>query len=264
MTATTDKILSDKADGIGWLTFNNPARRNALSLEMWQAIAEVLTDFENDPEIRVIVLRGAGDKAFVSGADISQFEDQRKNAEQAEAYAKISDSAKKVIDAVRKPMLAMIRGYCVGGGVMMALSADIRIASEDSIYAIPAAKLGLGYSYDSARKLVHVVGPAAAKEILFAGRRMNAQEAHRIGLINQVVPTDRLEEYVREYALEIAGNAPLTLRALKIAVDQALADPAARDMELVEGSIRACFASEDYANGRRAFMEKRKPVFTGR
>ena len=264
MTATTDKILSDKAEGIGWLTFNNPARRNALSLEMWQAIAEVLTDFENDPEIRVIVLRGAGDKAFVSGADISQFEDQRKNAEQAEAYAKISDAAKKCIDAVRKPMLAMIRGYCVGGGVMMALSADIRIASEDSIFAIPAAKLGLGYSYDSARKLVHVVGPAAAKEILFVGRRMNAREAHRIGLINQVVPTDQLEDHVREYALEIARNAPLTLRALKIAVDQVLADPAARDMELVESSIRACFASEDYANGRRAFMEKRTPVFTGR
>ena len=264
MTAITDKILSEKADGIGWLTFNNPARRNAVSMEMWQAISKVLADFNNDPDVRVIVMRGAGDKAFVSGADISQFEDQRKNAEQAELYAKANEDARKSFDVLRKPMIAMIRGYCFGGGVRVALSADLRIAAEDAVFAIPAARLGLGYAFESIVKLVNLLGPTTTKDLLFTGRRLDAQEALRLGLVNKVVPTDQLEAEVRAYALNIADNAPLTIRAVKIGVDQAMLDPEQRDMALVESSLRACFDSEDYQNGRRAFMEKRKPVFTGR
>jgi enoyl-CoA hydratase len=264
MDATTDKILSRKSDGIGWLTFNNPERRNAMSLDMWQATGAVLEDFEQDPEIRVIVMTGAGGKAFVSGADISQFEDQRKNADQAEAYAKISEGAKKRMATMSKPLIAMINGFCIGGGLGVATTADIRIASDASHFGIPAAKLGLAYAFESLSKLVWLVGPAFAKEILFTGRRLNAEEALRIGLVNRVVPADQLEATVREMAMEIARNAPLTVRSAKITIDQAMRDADKRDMALVEESFRACFDSEDYANGRKAFMEKRTPTFIGR
>lgn len=263
MNETAPKILAEKKDGIGWLTFNNPERRNAMSLEMWQLTGSVLEDFENDPAVRVVIMRGAGDKAFVSGADISQFEDQRKNAEQAEIYAKTSESAKKRMATLAKPLIAMIRGYCIGGGLGVAMNADIRVASEDSQFGIPAAKLGLAYAFESLNKLVGLVGPAYAKEILFTGRRLNAQEALRIGLVNRVVPVEKLEETVLELATEIASNAPLTIRSSKITVDNIMLDPDQRDMEAVRASFRACFDSNDYAIGRRAFMEKKKPVFTG-
>ncbi|GGE43392.1 enoyl-CoA hydratase [Agaricicola taiwanensis] len=263
MQLDTDKVLAEKRDGIGWLTFNNPERRNAMSLEMWRAVGVVLEDFEKDPDVRVVVMTGAGGKSFVSGADISQFEDQRKNAEQAEAYAKISDGAKKKMATLEKPLIAMIHGFCIGGGLGIATSADIRIATEDSRFGIPAAKLGLAYAFDSLRKLVDLVGPAFAKEIMFTGRRLNAEEALRIGLINRVVPVDQLETTVKEMAAEIAGNAPLTVRSAKITIDEALKDVSARDMALVEESFKRCFDSQDYAEGRRAFMEKRTPAFTG-
>jgi enoyl-CoA hydratase len=264
MTAITDKILSEKSDGIGWLTFNNPARRNAVSMEMWQAIAEVLADFDADPEVRVVVMRGAGDKAFVSGADISQFEDKRKNAEQEALYSKANEAGRRAFDALRKPMIAMIRGFCIGGGVRVALSADLRIAADDAVFAIPAARLGLGYAFESIVKLVNLLGPTTTKDLLFTGRRMDAQEALRLGLVSKVVPVDALEEEVRSYARTIAENAPLTIRAAKIGVDQAMMDADRRDMKLVESSLQDCFNSEDFQNGRRAFMEKRKPVFAGR
>jgi enoyl-CoA hydratase len=264
MKLSTDKILAEKADGIGWLTFNNPERRNALSLEMWQAIDQVLEDFAADPAVRVMVMRGAGGKAFVSGADISQFEDQRKNAEQAAIYASVSDGAKRRMGSFEKPLIAMIRGFCIGGGMGVATTADIRIASADSSFGIPAAKLGLAYGFDSLKKLVDLVGPAYAKEMLFTGRRLGAEEALRIGLVNRVVAVEHLEGTVRELAGEIAGNAPLTIRSAKLTIDQVLRDREDRDMEAVEESFRACFDSEDYANGRKAFMEKRTPEFVGR
>jgi enoyl-CoA hydratase/carnithine racemase len=263
MQLSTEKILAEKEDGIGWLTFNNPERRNALSLDMWQAIGEVLENYESDPAVRVVVMRGAGGKAFVSGADISQFEDQRKNAEQAAAYASVSEGAKKRMAMLDKPLIAMIRGFCIGGGLGVATNADIRIASDDSRFGIPAAKLGLAYAFDSLRKLVDLVGPAYAKEIMFTGRRLTAEEALRIGLVNRVVPAEQLEATVREMAAEIAANAPLTIRSAKITIDQIARDPDKRDMELVEATFRACFDSADYANGRKAFMEKRTPEFTG-
>lgn len=263
MSETTSKILAEKKDGIGWLTFNNPERRNAMSLEMWQLTGAALEDFENDPAVRVVIMRGAGDKAFVSGADISQFEDQRKNAEQAEIYAKASEGAKKRMATLDKPLIAMIRGFCIGGGLGIAMNADIRVASEDSRFGIPAAKLGIAYAFDSLNKLVGLVGPAYAKEILFTGRRLSSDEALRIGLVNRVVPVEKLEETVLELATEIAANAPLSVRSSKITVDNVMLDPDQRDMEAVTASFRACFDSNDYKIGRRAFMEKRKPEFTG-
>jgi enoyl-CoA hydratase len=263
MESATDKIISEKTDGIGYLTFNNPARRNAVSLDMWRAVSSVLQDFGSDPAIRVVVMRGAGGRAFVSGSDISQFEDQRKNAEASAAFSRHSADALQHMAALSKPLIAMIQGYCMGGGIRVAAAADIRIASELAIFGIPAAKLGLGYSFDSVEKLVGLVGPAITKELLFTGRRVGAQDALRMGLVNQVVPENELEGAVRQLAVEIAQNAPLTIRAAKVAVDQAMTQPGKRDMALVEASIRACFDSQDYAVGRKAFLEKRTPQFTG-
>lgn len=259
----TDKILAETADGIGWLTFNNPARRNAISLEMWQACAEVLDGFERDEAVRVVVMRGAGGKAFVSGADISQFEDQRKNAEQQAAYARMNEAARARMNSMSKPVIAMIQGFCIGGGISVAASADIRVAGEDAVFGIPAARLGLGYGFDSITRIVGLIGPANAKELLFTAGRIDALEALRIGLVNKVVPVERLEAVVRDMALAIAGNAPLTIRAAKLGIDQAMLDAEARDMAAVAAAVQACFDSEDYVTGRRAFMAKQAPVFTG-
>lgn len=264
MKLNTDKMIAEKDGAIGWMVFNNPERRNAMSLEMWEAVAAILTDFAADPAIRVVVMRGAGDKAFVSGADISQFEEQRKDAAAAENYARISEAGRTKLNDLQKPLVAMIRGFCMGGGLGIAMKADIRIAAEGSQFGIPAARLGIAYSFDNLRDLVALVGPTFAKEILFTARRLSAEEALRIGLVNRVVPPDSLEATVRDYASMMAENAPLSIRASKITVNQVIRDPAERDMALVQQLARACFDSQDYAEGRRAFMEKRRPVFTGR
>ena len=264
MSTTTDRILASAADGIGWLTFNNPERRNAMSLDMWAATAEALHRFEADPGIRVVVMKGAGGKAFVSGADISQFGDQRDTPEKAEAYRKITEDARVAMNGFGKPLIAMIEGFCIGGGVRVALSADIRVAADDSTFGIPAAKLGLAYDFESVTKLIEVVGAAATRDLLFTGRRLDAQEALRMGLVHRLVPAGSLQSAVEELAREIAQNAPLTIRAAKFAINQAVVDAERRDMAGVDARARACFASEDYANGRTAFMEKRRPVFVGR
>lgn len=263
MTEAAERILSEKSNGVGWLTFNNPERRNAMSLDMWRRACSVMDDFESDPSIRVICMRGAGGKAFVSGADISQFEQQRQTPEQVEAYARTTGEARLRIGSVSKPLIAVIQGFCVGGGVALASLADIRIATTGSIFAIPAAKLGIAYSFDSLAQLVSLVGPAFAKEMLFTGRRFSAEEALRAGLVNEVVPESELETSVFHLATNISRNAPLSLRAAKVGIDQLMLDPEKRDLALVESSAQACFDSRDYAIGRRAFMEKRVPEFTG-
>ncbi len=264
MKLNTDKMIAETGDGIGWMIFNNPDRRNALSLEMWEAIAAILDAFQRDGAVRVIVMKGAGDKAFVSGADISQFEDQRKNAEQAERYSAMSAGARQKLADLDKPLIAMIRGYCLGGGLSVAMSADIRVASEDSKFGIPAARLGIAYGYESLEQLVNLVGPSFAKEILFSARHFSAEEALRIGLVNRVVPVDELEETVCELADTIASNAPLSVRATKMTIAEVLKDPSARNLEAVEQIVKTCFDSQDYTEGRQAFIEKRKPRFSGR
>jgi enoyl-CoA hydratase/carnithine racemase len=260
----TSKMIAEKDGAIGRLVFNNPARHNAVSLEMWEAVAQIVDAFERDPAIRVIVVSGAGGKAFVSGADISEFKEKRASQEAAAAYAKISETARKRLQDAEKPTIAMIRGYCIGGGVGTALACDIRIAAEGSKFGIPAAKLGLGYAYDGIKKLIDLVGPAHAREIFYTARQFTAEEAVQMGLVNRVVPSEQLETYVDDYCKMIAANAPLTVRSVKAIVREALKDDAERDLGLCQRLVDACFASQDYTEGRTAFMEKRRPVFRGR
>jgi enoyl-CoA hydratase/carnithine racemase len=259
----TDKMLAHVEDGIGWMTYNNPARLNAMSYDMQIAVPRILGAFAADPEVHVIVVRGAGEKAFVSGADISEFSDKRTTvaarADYDEALARAWGSW-RLIDT---PIIAMIRGYCIGGGLLTAMKTDIRIAAEGSQFGVPAAKLGLGYAYGGVEELMSLVGPAWAAEILFSARRLDADEALRVGLVNRVVPVDELESAVRELAATIAGNAPLTVRACKAAIREARREPSARDLDAVERMVEACFRSEDYLEGQAAFAEKRSPRFRG-
>ncbi len=264
MELSTDKIIAEKDGHIGWLTFNQPEKRNAVSLEMWQAVPTVLANFEADPAIRVIVLKGAGTRAFVAGADISEFESMRDSAKNVAYYNQQSGLANKTLCATNKPTIAMIRGVCVGGGVGITLNCDLRIASEDARFSVPAAKLGLGYGYGGLKQLVDIVGPAYAKEIFFTARLFAANEALAMGLINRVIPTNVLEAYVRDYCQTIAQNAPMTINAVKKIIAQIIDHDNPTDHEYCQHLVQECFDSEDYIEGRRAFMEKRKPVFKGR
>ena len=259
----TDKMLSRKEGGVGIVTFNNPERHNAVSLEMWEATKRILDGFAADNEIRVVVLTGAGGKAFVSGADISKFGSERATIEAVRAYNTKTDATYASIAEFPKPTIAMINGYCIGGGLGLATCCDLRIASDNSRFAVPAAKLGLGYGYAGLKRLSDVVGPSFAKEIFYTARQFTAAEALTMGLVNRMVPSAELEAAVKGITDAICANAPLTIKAVKFAVGEILKDESARDMTRVETMVEACFASADYTEGRTAFMEKRKPKFTG-
>ncbi len=260
----TDKILGSKKGAIGTLTFNYPEKHNAMSPEMAQAAAAVINDFAADPAVRVVVLRGAGSKAFVSGGDISQYEKNRATAEQVAAYTQMSSGFRDALIHITKPTIAMIRGWCLGGGLAIALRCDMRICSEDAQFSVPAARLGIGYGADSLGQLVELVGPSVAKEILFTARRYTAYEAHRIGLVNHVLQAGMLEAFVDQYVATMADNAPLSIVSAKRVIDEYVKDPNKRDQAAADKAVADCFASQDYVEGRRAFMEKRKPVWTGR
>jgi enoyl-CoA hydratase/carnithine racemase len=246
---------------IGTLTFNNPERHNAMSLDMWRAGTTVLEQFEKDPAVRVIVLTGAGGKAFVSGADISKFESERASVEAVLEYNAAVDQFSKGLSECSKPTIAMIRGYCLGGGVGIAVCCDLRIANDAARFAVPAAKLGLGYGYANIRRILDLVGPQFVTEMLLTARQFDASHAARTGLVNHVVPDGEIEKFVRELAETIAGNAPLTIRAVKRIVRELRSD--APDVAACDALVRQCFESADYREGRKAFMEKRKPVFRG-
>ena len=246
------------------IRFNNPARHNALSVDMWEAVPPLLERAAKDGAIRVVVFSGEGEKAFVSGADISQFEDMRAAKEAVKKYEAMAEAALEGIYEFEKPSIALIRGYCIGGGVNVAIACDIRLASTDSIYSIPASRLGLGYRFSAMRNLTHLIGPGHAKDIFFTGRRFDAAEALRMGLVNRVSEPGQLEALLAEYTGAIATGAPLTIKAGKRIIREVLKPTNEIDMEMCRGLILECFESEDYAEGRKAFMEKRKPRFKGK
>ena len=262
---STDKVIADiDANGIGWILFNNPERHNAMSLEMWKGLGEALAHFNRSDTVRVAVMRGAGEKAFISGADISEFDNKRASATQKASYAKTMGRSNRRLVKFKKPLIALIEGYCIGGGLATALHADICIATPDSTFGIPAARLGLGYDYDGLAKLARVVGPAHARDIMFSARFLDADEAHRMGLINMVKDRDNIEAFVVDYAQRIARNAPLTVRAAKAALNAWEGGQRKKALEKVTRLVNACFDSQDYKEGRRAFKEKRTPDFKGR
>jgi enoyl-CoA hydratase/carnithine racemase len=260
----TPKILFGKSDHVGWIVFNNPDRHNAISFSMWQAIAALTSDFDKDPDIRVVVTRGAGGKAYVSGADISEFDDKRGSVQAIEMYNQTSKQATVSLQRLSKPTIAMIEGYCIGGGLALALACDIRIAAHHSRFGVPAAKLGLGYEYEGVKTLMDIVGPSFTKEIFYTARQFTADEALRMGLVNRIVATEGLEDEVLQYTQTIVANAPLTIASIKTIVAEALKDEDTRDRQLCDEAVNRCFASRDYVEGRQAFMQKRKPVFLGK
>jgi enoyl-CoA hydratase len=246
------------------IVFNNPARHNALSVDMWGAVPPLLAQAAADERVRLVVFSGAGDKAFVSGADISQFEDQRAAKEAVKHYEALAEQALMGIHAFAKPTLACIRGWCIGGGLNVALSCDIRIAAADAVFSIPAARLGLGYRYSALKNLIDLVGVGVAKDLFFTARRIDAAEALRVGLVTRTAAVDALPALLAETTSSIADNAPLTIAAAKQIAAEILKASPELDAERCRELILACFESDDYAEGRKAFMDKRKPVFRGR
>jgi enoyl-CoA hydratase len=260
----TDKILARSGNGVGWLTFNQPEKRNAISLSMWQGVVAAANAFAADDSVRVVVMLGAGGKAFAAGADISEFEATRNNAAAEDEYHRIAAGARLALHDMDKPIIAMVQGFCIGGGCATALLADLRIATPDSRFGIPAARLGVAYATESLARLVALVGPSVAKDIMFTSRFLTAAEALQAGLINQVVEPASLEETVAGIAQRIASNAPLTIRHARAAIDMLAGDPRRRDDSTLDAMYRACFDSDDFREGRTAFMAKRPPVFHGR
>jgi enoyl-CoA hydratase/carnithine racemase len=259
---STSKLVVSQADSIATVAIDNPSKHNALDLEMWKAVPAIMAALDRDPQIRVIVLRGAGQESFASGADIGEFETVRADAQGGRLYEAANEAAFWAVAHCSKPVIAMIRRFCLGGGFGLALSCDLRVASENAVFGIPAARLGVGYPPGAMKIVTAAVGAPAAKDLFFTARRIDAHQAERLGILQRVVPDGDLEETVLALAREIAGNAPLTIKAAKAAIDDAvgLSHPGADPAALADG----CFDSADAVEGRRAFLEKRPPVFTGR
>ena len=264
LAVTSGAMHARKEGGVGWMTYDQQAKFNAVTYDMRSAIPRIMQDFESDTEVRVVVITGAGDKAFISGSDISQFSEKRSSEDARRMYDKVSEKANLSMRNFTKPMIAMIRGYCLGAGVITAMLCDFCIAADNAQFGAPPAKLGLGFGYDSVDDLVKRVGPSYAAEMLFTGDRYSAMDALKMGLINRVVTSSELEPTVQDIASTIAANAPLTLRSIKTSIRNSQMDERARDMAMVNTQINTCFDSEDYKEGRQSFLEKRTPVFKGK
>ena len=234
----SEKMISRKDQGVGWMIFNNPERHNAISLDMWETALEIMADFSADPSVRVMVVTGAGGKAFASGADISKFKDERQEAEAVAHYQATTQKAYSAIQAMAIPTIAMIRGYCIGGGTAAAVCCDIRVCTENAKFGVPAAKLGLGYGLNRAQPLVDLVGPAYAKDILYSARVVHDEEALRIGFVQRLVPVDDLARYTYDYLDTVADNAPLSVRGAKLTVAALLAVVVPAVLALVAASRR--------------------------
>jgi len=263
-TSTTERVQAWLEGPALHIRFHNLARHNALSVDMWQAVPPLLAMAKDDDRVRLVVFSGAGGKAFASGADISQFEDMRAAKEAVSRYEAMAETTLTGIHEFAKPTLACIRGYCIGGGVNVAIACDLRLASTDSVFSVPAARLGLGYRYSAMKNLVDLVGPGAAKDLFFTARRIDAVEAKALGLVTRVASPEQLDALLAEYVNAIGENAPLTIQAAKAISREILKGSPEQDLALCASLIKGCFESADYTEGRTAFMEKRKPVFKGR
>ena len=260
----SDKIRAHSDDAIAHIIFNNPERHNAVSLEMWDSVKIALSEFKLKDEIRVLIFSGSGGKSFVSGADISKFEKERGTKETTANYNATLKIVYQIIENYPKPTISMINGHCIGGGLNLAACTDIRIASSKSKFAMPAAKLALGYPFDAVRRLINAVGLAQAKHLMFTGNPISADRALNIGLLQEVIPEDSLSMHVTNLAQTIASNAPMTIASMKFIASQVVcSDPNLQDLEACDTMVNNCFASYDYKEGRKAFMEKRKPIFKG-
>ena len=258
-----DKMLSRIDGSIGYLIFNNPEKHNAVSLEMWDATDAILDQFESNPDVRVVVLTGAGGKSFVSGADISKFEKERGSAEATKDYNTCIRAIYERIDHFPKPTIAQVDGYCIGGGLNLAVCCDIRVCSTKSKFAMPAAKLALGYPFPAIQRLINAIGASNAKYLMFTADRIDADTAFRMGFVQSIHDESTLEDAVKSLANQIGANAPLTIKAMKFIATQVLTEPGNRNLEQCDALVDACFNSADYKEGRTAFMEKRAPNFKG-
>ena len=254
-------IKSHVEDALGWITIDRPERRNAMNQVMWSDLCRCVQALAADPSIRVILLRGAGDEAFVSGADIGEFGELRVG-DRATQYQRSVEAALAAIEAAPQPVVSLVQGWCIGAGAAIALRTDLRYGADDVVFAIPAARLGLGYGVDDTKALIDAVGAANAREVLYTGQRYSAADAQRLGVFHRVFPTADIEREVGRIAGQLARNAPLTIQSAKVTI-QELGRPTP-DAKRMAAGIRRCFASEDYAEGIRAFMGKRAAVFNGR
>jgi len=256
------EVRIERDGAVARLVFDHEKRRNAITVDMWKAIPQAIRELEEDRAVRVVVMRGAGTEAFVSGADISEFQ-QTRTGNAGPEYDAMTAHAFTALRGLDKPLIALIHGFCIGGGAAIALTADLRYAAHDAIFAVPPARLGLGYHTAGVQALIRTVGFSGTADLLFTARRVGAEEAHHMGLVNEVFAKDLVDERVDRLAHTIAGNAPLTIQSAKITL-QELADPeSSRDWRRIEHSIDRCYQSEDFKEGIRAFLQKRKPRFEG-
>ncbi|HEX7053774.1 MAG TPA: enoyl-CoA hydratase [Burkholderiales bacterium] len=258
------RLRTEKRGAVGWLILDHPAKRNAINGAMWRAIPEAMARFDADPEVRCVAFRGEGREAFAAGADISEFEKNRDGQAAVGAYDDLLDRVLHSIQGSPKPSVAMIYGYCMGGGLEIALACDLRYCGRSAQFAIPAAKLGLAYNIEGHKRLLETVGHARAREIMFLGRRYGADEAAAIGLVHRVLDDDQLERHVGEVTATLCENAPLAIANSKIILEEYVKASGAPDFLRMRAAIERCATSADYVEGRRAFMEKRKPKFAGK